>query len=300
VRSTSVGLLVIVLGCRPGQDEPRAVDARPLASTVSAAGSYTPRPTTNPGSLLEVTPTFRCSARSYPAGKVRLTWVYTASGNFESTDSACFEDVATGFAATTHAFLPPRELLVGGHDEEDGSVFELWQLEPPRVLPNAGAGEPRLVSQGVASRRVVLRSPTPRSATPGNIFWNRGKPNAVFVTFVGRGSNRAQELDVYELAWPGASGEGVARLVLDADAEPLLREDFDLFSSGDHEQHGYVYLMGWSRVAARGLVLADHDRDGVLDVHRGYDLPTLADLGYTDATRYLEFGGAPPVFRGMR
>jgi hypothetical protein len=280
---------VAVLSCTAAVHDAKPTPTDPARPSV--AQTYSPRPETSSHTKVQVSPNHRCTGTADPGKKsVTVYWEYSSTGDFlNNVDGGLIQHFATRYVPITCSFFPPRHVLVAG-DDQGVDTYELWELKAPHAIVNM-AQEVTLVPRARNSIRVVLTSVWPSNATPGNLFWNRGKPNSVFVTFV-----NYPDLDLYELTWPAGTGQGSLALILDDKDQFLLGEEYGNFMAGDHSTYGFLYFMyhGWGEGTADSLILHDTNRDGAIDMHRGYTVEQVNTLGLDDPYMFTELGGVAP------
>ncbi|MBL8856967.1 MAG: hypothetical protein JNL28_00465 [Planctomycetes bacterium] len=228
---------------------------------------------------------------------VSFNWAWTADGPKPEQSSVQVESVT--FWPTAAISAGTSRALIAGKRRSGNTVIELWTFAKPIVhrgtLNASGEWVYPEMHIDITSRKTILEEDTAGRRVVSAMFFNpapaSGAEVSLFALF-----DDSRDLCRLDFATSGSvsvqrlyakvSGSGVPEI-------QSLACDYDSYWSGNHTQHGYVYVLRSGLNEGRNcplLVLLDRNRDGTIDSDGVLlpDGPTWTSSGLADAVQYLE------------
>ncbi len=216
---------------------------------------------------------------------VEIRWRYSASGGFPlGVDAHATQHVALAYWPTAAEVVATNKILVAGKEPRGATRIEVWTLALPTVGTAGGAYV--LSPNPVADVTSVYQDAVEGKDMVRFMLKLRGKPASALVQY-------HDSKDVYELSWGSSPYDQT--LVLAKATVPALDGKHNRFHAGEHQTHGYVYVL--SDLDNYGqeppLVLFDSNKDGALDANVVMSWDTYTSQGLNDLNQYVEHGGIP-------
>jgi hypothetical protein len=239
-------------------------------------------------------PNFRASVHLDMAGKkVRISWEYSHAGVFHfndgvPSDEVLDQEIAVGYWPTAADAVSADKLVVAGKDRTGSTRMELWSIDAPTVKTGQVPGRQtpyQLIAKSIRDITPLYAGTVSGKDTVRGLIGMRGAQTKAIVHF-------QDSRDLYTLDWGHAPYDLV--LLSSKNQHPELATQFDMYRGGDHQNLGYIYLLGniTDQTVGPLYLFRDSNRDGTIDsespVARTGD---PLELGKRD--RYIEYGGLP-------
>ncbi len=228
---------------------------------------------------------------SIEAREVRIRWLYDSALGSRTTST---QTETVSFWPTSVAAWGTNRLAVAGKTMQSGrTIIEIWDFDAPSAPPQACISQltgetvyPGL-SIPVSARTGVYDVKAPGKELVCDMFRNLGAENSIFVQF--QDSRDLYEIDTVTgrdtrlfCAAPG---------IADCSYLPGLADDRRYQFGANHLTWGYVYVFGKpprDEVTPCGLLLADKDRDGIIDQALELVVGDWEGYGLSSSTQYID------------
>jgi len=184
------------------------------------------------------------------------------------------------------AAIGRNRIAVAGKRANGNTVIELWTLEFPPLErrgfdPRTGVARYAPYHGNVLDKRVLYDRTVAGRQAVNALFENQGNASQLFVLFAS--DLCALELTSGALSIVASSKLGSAALVV-----PMLATHWKDRWSGEHSDHGYVYILTAQDGMRSGeqLVFVDGNKDGRIDVWTAADQATWEALELGNAAKY--------------
>ena len=205
---------------------------------------------------------------------IKIRWHYqvvglTDSSMLDPTTWTSSQRIALEMWPTDVTVLGPRRIAVAGAEATGHLVVQVLELEEVAGLPALGVdaltGQAVLpeLELAVSSRRTVMRQPLEEGRYICALFKNRGREDGLIFQYQDTGELHELNLGTQETNLvakaEGPVGQGLLLV-------PQLANRFTSLGDGEHQRLGHLYWFYDRHAQSEGvLVLADSDKDGVLD-----------------------------------